>query len=171
MAKLLTTLLFLIFTSFSYAENSKFELTSSAFSEGGSIPAKYSFKKKNISPEIQWTGAPKGTKSYMLIMVDPDAKQVVGYPVIHWAVYNIPSYVNKLEENNQRFAKGLNSYSKSEYTGMNPPAGQKHNYHFYLYALNTKKLVFLKAPTAKELLDKAKGSLIGHATLVAGFEQ
>lgn len=171
MAKILTTLLLLFFTSFSYAEDITFKLTSSDFTKDGTIPDKYSFKKKNISPEIQWTGAPKGTKSYMLILVDPDAKQVVGHPVIHWVVYNIPGYITNLKENNKRFTKGLNSYSKQEYSGMNPPPGQKHRYHFYLYALNTEKLTFLKAPTAGELLEKAKENLLGHATLVASFEQ
>lgn len=171
MSKLFTALLILMLTNFSYAENGEFELTSQAFTNGGNIPAKYSFKKQNISPEIKWAGAPQDTKSYILIMVDPDAKQVVGHPVIHWVVYNIPANISILKENNQHFDKGLNSYSKTEYSGMNPPAGQKHNYHFYLYALSAEKLVFLKAPTAAELLDEAKKSLLGHASLIAEFAQ
>ena len=64
------------------------QITSTAFSEGQPIPAKYSCEGRDISPPLQWTNAPANTKSFALIMDDPDA------PVgtwVHWVLYDLPA--------------------------------------------------------------------------------
>ena len=72
-----------------------FKLTSSAFKHNETIPSKFTCEGENISPLLEWTGPPVGTKSFVLIVDDPDAPLEIWY---HWIVYNIPPEVNKLEE-------------------------------------------------------------------------
>src|SRR5438034_10637722 len=71
------------------------QLTSSAFTEGSSIPAKYTCDGEDISPSLKWSNIPVGTKSIALICEDPDS------PIrnwVHWIIYNIPSTTIELEE-------------------------------------------------------------------------
>ena len=65
------------------------QLTSSAFSHGEAIPMRYTCEGEDISPEFSWKGAPKETKSFVLILHDPDAPRANGFT--HWVVYNIRS--------------------------------------------------------------------------------
>ena len=78
-------------------ETSVFQLKSNAFRANGEIPARYSCEGENISPELTWSGAPKGTKSFALVLHDPDAPHPGGYT--HWVVFNIPADVTNIAEN------------------------------------------------------------------------
>src|SRR5262249_11960067 len=121
--------------------NPMFQLTSSAFETESNIPAQFSCEGRNISPELSWSGAPAGTKTFALIMHDPDARVSGGYT--HWVLYNIPAAVHHLAENvpNQDRVsgggmQGKNDAGKYGYTGPCPPSGT-HRYYFRLYALDT----------------------------------
>jgi phosphatidylethanolamine-binding protein (PEBP) family uncharacterized protein len=72
-----------------------FVLSSPAFSNGQAIPAKYTCDGENLSPPLQWSGAPAGTRSFVLIIEDPDAPSGV---FRHWMVYNLPPEVTALPE-------------------------------------------------------------------------
>lgn len=72
------------------------KLTSSAFEEGGMIPAKYTCDGEDISPPLSWENLPEGTKSIAIICDDPDAP--IG-TFVHWVLYNLPPETKKLEEN------------------------------------------------------------------------
>jgi phosphatidylethanolamine-binding protein (PEBP) family uncharacterized protein len=74
-----------------------FQITSSAFSPGGRIPAKYTVDGSNTSPPLSWSNAPEGTKSFALILDDPDAPRPGGFT--HWVVYNIPADRKSLPDN------------------------------------------------------------------------
>src|SRR6476469_10027014 len=74
---------------------SNLQLTSSAFTEGKPISPQFSCDGKNISPPLQWTGAPAETKSFVLIVDDPDAPAGVW---AHWVIYDLPSTVTTLAE-------------------------------------------------------------------------
>ncbi len=105
-------------------------------------------KGKNISPRLEWSNAPKGTKSFALTVYDPDAPTGSGW--WHWLVFNIPGSVNELVTDAGNISKGLapkgsaqsiNNYGKAGYGGACPPKGDKaHRYIFTVYALRVEKL-------------------------------
>src|SRR5260370_3138654 len=78
-------------------EPSMFHLISTAFETESNVPMQYSCDGRNISPELSWSGAPAGTKSFALVMHDPDAPVAGGYT--HWLGYNIPAIVSPIAEN------------------------------------------------------------------------
>jgi hypothetical protein len=113
-----------------------FELTSLAFAPGQPIPAKYTCDGQDISPPLQWHDAPQGTRSFALIMDDPDAP---AGDWVHWLLFNLPADLRELPENAalpHGSQAGKNSWGRFEYGGPCPPRGT-HRYFFKLYALNT----------------------------------
>ena len=119
-------------------------VTSKTFQAGGMIPAKVAFSPcggQNVSPQLSWTGAPPGTKSFALSTFDPDAPTGTGF--WHWVVANIPATVTNLDEN--AAAKGLpatavqcfTDYGTAHWGGPCPPTGDSpHRYIFTIYALD-----------------------------------
>jgi len=125
----------------SNGRNQSMQLTSPAFRSEGDIPAEYTCDSRNISPELSWSGAPSGTKSFVLVMHDPDAPIAGGYT--HWLVYNIPGTANHIAEKapNQDQLPGGGKQGKNDsgtygYVGPCPPSGT-HRYYFRLYALDS----------------------------------
>lgn len=117
-------------------------LTSPAFAFGEPIPARHTCQGNDISPEIEWRGVPKGAKSLVLIVDDPDAPDPAApqRTWVHWVLYNIPADVTGLTEgiaSNDLPAntlEGVNDWNRTGYGGPCPPIG-KHRYFFKLYAL------------------------------------
>jgi len=112
-------------------------LASSAFRNGERIPAKYTCNGPDVSPPLNWTGAPNQTKSFVLILDDPDAR---GF--IHWVIFNIPSTMTGLKEAipakgelPNGAIQGGNDFGAIGYNGPCPPMGT-HRYVFHLYALD-----------------------------------
>ena len=106
-------------------------VSSSAFSEGSPIPAKYTCDGEDISPPIKWDGAPPGTKSLALICDDPDAPAGTW---VHWVLYNLPPNSTSLSENTPILetlpngaAQGRNSFEKIGYGGPVPPGVKPHH--------------------------------------------
>jgi len=130
----------------------KFTLTSSDLSNGGRIADAQVFngfgcKGGNVSPALKWSGAPTGTRSFALLVHDPDAPTGSGW--WHWIVYNIPADTSSLPggagdpQKNLMPAgvvQGRTDYGTAAYGGPCPPPGKPHHYHFRLYALNVAKL-------------------------------
>ncbi len=115
------------------------QITSSDFSAGGTIPRVFMATRcggENRSPALSWTGAPPGTKSFALIVHDPDAPLAGGF--YHWVVYNLPPQTNHFEANVKLAADQLGSTTaqKAEYHGPCPPPGPAHHYIFTIYALD-----------------------------------
>jgi Raf kinase inhibitor-like YbhB/YbcL family protein len=123
------------------AAKATMEVTSTAFSEGQPIPEKYTCDGRNVSPPLQWSGAPEITKSLVLIADDPDA------PVgtwVHWVLYDIPATLSvfpeelpKSQYTPQGARQGLNDFKHLGYGGPCPPPGKPHRYFFKLYALDS----------------------------------
>lgn len=113
------------------------ELLSPAFKLGENIPKQYTCDGSNISPPLFWKDAPPNTKSFVLIMDDPDAPSGTWD---HWIIYNIPANINALEENMQQLplgaVAGKNSWGHLKYGGPCPP-DREHRYFFKLYAIDT----------------------------------
>jgi len=125
-----------------------FTLQSPAFDNHSTIPIKYTCDGQNISPPLAWIKPPHGTKSFVLIMEDPDAPNKTWD---HWILFNIPANVKTLAENMQEppggTKLGMNSWQQVKYNGPCPPTG-KHRYYFKLFALNI--LLDLKQGATKE---------------------
>ncbi len=150
-------------------------LSSSVFTEGGSIPSRYTCDADNTNPPLSWSGAPEATKSFALIMDDPDipdsVKQARGIDVFdHWVVYNIPADTNAIAEATKPAGQeGLNGAGDTQYRGPCPP-DKEHRYFFYLFALDT-VLDFDSAPTKAQLLDAMKGHVVGQAQLMGLYNR
>ncbi len=154
----------------------KFVLQSSAFSNNGDIPEIYTCdkgEKDDISPPLRWSGAPKGTKSFVLICEDPDA---VGKVWVHWIVFNLPASVHDLPAKaNIKSLKGIegtNSWGPghTEYGGPCPPV-QKHSYIFTLYALDVSKLASRSKANRDDVMRAMRGHILGKAVLVGKYER
>jgi len=121
------------------AQPPAFELSSPSITPGESIPVKYSCDGEDISPELNWSNQPEGTKSFALIFDDPDAP---GGTWVHWVLYNIPADKEGLLEGasvetelDDGSMQGLNSWGRVDYGGPCPPSGT-HRYLFTLFALD-----------------------------------
>ncbi|MBW2147646.1 MAG: YbhB/YbcL family Raf kinase inhibitor-like protein [Deltaproteobacteria bacterium] len=149
-----------------------FELKSRAFSSSGAIPAKYTCDGADLSPPLEWTGAPEGVETFALIADDPDA------PVgtwVHWVLFNIPGIANSLPEGvpaEERLEggaiQGINGFRRIGYGGPCPPPGKPHRYFFKLYALS-KKLDLPPGVAKKNLLKSMEGSILGQAELMGMY--
>ncbi|HEY6248428.1 MAG TPA: YbhB/YbcL family Raf kinase inhibitor-like protein [Candidatus Angelobacter sp.] len=151
-----------------------FQLTSSAFSAGADIPRRFTCQGDDDSPELTWKNAPKATKSFALIVNDPDAPRAGGFT--HWVVYNLPATVNHLERAYYRYIKsaplgvqGRNDFGELGYRGPCPPSGT-HRYYFYLYALDAE--LNLKPDLTKDELEVTiKGHVLEKAELMGKYKK
>lgn len=135
-------------------------LKSNAFADGETIPAKYTCEGEDISPHLKWEKGPKKTRSYALLVDDPDAPMGTW---VHWVMYNIPVDVQVLEEGLSHenilpngANQGINDGKRIGYMGPCPPDGE-HTYYFNIYALDT--VIDPYANLTKDQLLKAMG---GH---------
>lgn len=150
------------------------KLTSSVFTQGQPIPAKYSCKGENISPPLAWDEPPAGTQSFALVMDDPDAPAGT---FDHWVVIHIPADVRALPENMPRGMKfddvaalfGRNSSGKNAYMGPCPPSGT-HRYFFKLYALDT-VLDVQENVYKSDLLSAMQGHILAQGELMGTFSK
>jgi len=144
------------------------QLTSDAFAEGDNIPKKYTCDGMNTSPQLAWTGIPSGTKSYSLIMDDPDAP---GGTFVHWVLYDIPAETSELSEGYQGAgSSGNNSYRKQVYNGPCPPPGAAHRYYFKLYALD--KILKLSPGAKKAEVEQAmQGHILAWGQLMGKYKR
>ncbi|KYG70003.1 YbhB/YbcL family Raf kinase inhibitor-like protein [Bdellovibrio bacteriovorus] len=151
-----------------------FTISSPVFENNGEIPKQYTCEGDDMSPPLEWYGAPQGTKSYAIIVDDPDAPDPSApkRTWVHWVVYNIPAEIHALPENFHDFPEETqeveNDWKASGYRGPCPPIG-KHHYHHKIYALNT----FLPQNgilTKEDLLKAMKGHILGEADLVGTYE-
>ena len=157
--------------------SSSLKLSSSAFSDGGSMDSKYTCEGSDISPDLSWTGAPANTKSFALIVDDPDAPDPAAPKMVyvHWVVYNIPGGTTMLPENATKSglpggtAQGTNDWKKQQYGGPCPPIG-RHRYFFKLFALDS-LLTGLGPPTKPELLKAMEGHILAHTELVGTYQK
>jgi Raf kinase inhibitor-like YbhB/YbcL family protein len=155
-------------------EPSMLHLTSTAFETESNIPMQYSCDGRNISPDLSWSGAPAGTKSFALVMHDPDAPVAGGYT--HWLVYNVPSAADHIPENapNQDRLPGGGMQGKNDsgtygYTGPCPPSGT-HRYYFRLYALDVE--LDPRAGTSKAAMEKSmQGHVLAQAELLGRYKR
>jgi Raf kinase inhibitor-like YbhB/YbcL family protein len=138
---------------------------------------RYSAYGENLSPELNWSRGPEGTKSYAVIVEDPDAPKPM--PVVHWLLFNIPADVTHLREGvpgapaltfPKDARQGTNTRGATGYFGPRPPDSDPHHYHFQVFALDT-KLDLKPGPARKELLDAMKGHVLAQGEIVGVFQK
>lgn len=127
------------------------------------------------SPQLAWSGAPAGTKSFAVTMYDPDAPTGSGW--WHWIVYNLPASVNRLEGGAGQAGKlppgarhGRNDYGRFDFGGACPPPGDKpHRYIVTVHALKVEKLDVPEDASAALIGYMVNANRIGAATLTATY--
>lgn len=154
-----------------------FVLTSNDFNHKEQMPSDFTCEGNDKSPALTWNGAPEGTKSFVLIMDDPDAPSPDApdrHTWDHWLVINIPASVNGLVQDvGDNLPKGViqgkNSWGRVDYGGPCPPKGN-HRYYFRLYALDS--LLKVKEGITKGDLFKAmEGHILGMAELLGMYQK
>jgi Raf kinase inhibitor-like YbhB/YbcL family protein len=152
------------------------QLQSTAFTDLGQIPARFTCDGEDVSPPLHWSGAPSRTRSFALLCDDPDAPAGVWR---HWAVYDIPADRTSLDEGAGRpgpgrdFKQGINDFDKSGYGGPCPPRGHgPHHYRFRLLALGAPALSApRKDPTNEEVEREARKFVLAEAMLVGIYRR
>jgi Raf kinase inhibitor-like YbhB/YbcL family protein len=152
-------------------------LISSAFSHQGSVPQRYTCDGDDISPPLAWSGAPAGTKSFVLVVDDPDAPdpRAPRMTWVHWLLYNLPATAQTLPEGVKGAAlptgtkEGRNDWKRTGYGGPCPPIG-RHRYFHKLYALDT-ILPDLGAPSKSDLERAMAGNILAQTELIATYEK
>jgi Raf kinase inhibitor-like YbhB/YbcL family protein len=162
-----------------------FKLTTDAFEDGGTIPTQYSCDGEDLSPALSWSDPPPGTRSFALIMDDPDAPSGL---FTHWAAYDIDGGTTSLPMGAgggkgatggaaaggaAAFAQGRNSFGNIGYGGPCPPPGHgPHRYFFKLYALDVRQLTELgDNPSVGEVEAAAKQHQVAVTQIMGRYER
>lgn len=159
----------------------KFTLVSPQIKAGGRIADAQVFdgfgcQGGNVSPELSWSNAPKGTQSFALMVHDPDAPTGSGW--WHWIVYNIPASTTSLRADTGNTknmmlpagaVQGRTDFGTTGYGGPCPPPGAAHHYYFRLYALKVPKLDLPKDATAAFIGFNVRAQALGSAVLLGTY--
>jgi Raf kinase inhibitor-like YbhB/YbcL family protein len=137
---------------------------SSSFADGGTIPKKYTCLGENLSPSVEFTSAPAGTKSIAIVMDDSDSP----FGFVHWLVYNIPDQAHAISEgaSSQKAlpvgaAEGLGTSGTSSYAGPCPPGIKPHRYVIRVYALAA-DAALAPGMTKQQLASAVKGYVLAE---------
>ena len=142
-------------------------LVSPAFDEGAAIPKKFTGDGTDVSPPLNWTEAPRETRSFALICDDPDAPRGTW---VHWVLFNIPADAGGMGEGGRAEGarQGKNDFGKLGYGGPAPPRGKPHRYEFKLYALDT-TLTLPQGSTKQQVEGAIKGHVVADAQLMGTY--
>jgi Raf kinase inhibitor-like YbhB/YbcL family protein len=149
-------------------------VTSSAITQGATVPKKYTGDGADMSPPLAWSAGPAGTKSYALSCEDPDAPSGTWW---HWILFNMSPKTQQLGESVPKAAtlaqgviQGANDFHKPGYNGPAPPAGKLHHYNFKIMALDT--VLSLGANCSKEAFKSAiKGHVLAEGQLTGVYQR
>ena len=155
------------------ARSAEIRLTSPAFDQGARIPYVHTCEGDDVSPPLQWSGAPVETRSYALVCEDPDAPRGTW---IHWVLYNISGdaveltrAVPTLPELPSGARHGRNTAGDMAYAGPCPPPGNPHRYFFRLYALDI-SLNLPAGATKAELEQAMEQHIVAQGTLMGTYQ-
>src|SRR6266511_3054501 len=167
----LAAVLFLAGASLAIAEEKSMSLTitSTAFAPEEAIPSLYTCEGKDVSPPLAWSGAPAATKSFALIVDDPDAPDPAApkRTWVHWVLYDTPPTATSLPEGGalpSGVREGRNDWGRKGYGGPCPPVG-RHRYFHKLYALDT-VLGDLGEPTKAQVEKAMEGHVLAEGRLM-----
>ena len=153
-----------------------FTLDSTAYKDQSPMDQRFTCEGDSVSPPLKWSGAPAGTKSFALIIDDPDAPDPAKpqRTFVHWVIYDIPASVTGLKEGASEdlpdgARPGANDRGEAAYTGPCPPIG-RHRYFHKLYALDV-VLPDLHNPSKAQLLAAMKGHVVGETQLIGTYQK
>ena len=163
------------------AHAQSFTMTSSTFKDGGMLQTKNAGNDKtnpncvgeNVSPPLTWTNVPEGTKSFAMLMFDPEGR--LGLGVVHWVAYGIPATVTAFAEGevsavSDKYVGGKSSRSLPHYFGpCTPPKTGLHHYTFTLIATDLEPAALKPGLTRDEVLAALDKHNKGAAGLVGLF--
>ncbi len=152
-----------------------FALSSAAFRNGEPIPAKYTADGQNLSPPLAWTDAPPDTRSFALIVEDPDAPSGT---FRHWGLYNIAGRQSALPEGigqgaaAEALGQAVNDFGHQRYDGPAPPKDHKtHHYHFRIAALDVEDLTERPDTAVADLWSGIQDHMLAYAELVGTYSR
>jgi Raf kinase inhibitor-like YbhB/YbcL family protein len=152
-----------------------FVVESPAFPDGQAIPRNHTCDGDNLSPPLEWSGAPDGTRSFALIVEDPDAPRGT---FRHWGLYNIAGTHTRLPEGFGRSgategaAQAVNDFGHARYDGPCPPKGHgRHRYQFHLLALDVATLGQAPNRPVADLWRAVEGHVLARAELVGTYQR
>lgn len=142
-------------------------LSSPAFRHEGTVPVTFTCDGDDVPPPLSWSGTPNGTRSFALVLDDPDAP---GGTFTHWLLYDIPPHPTELPAT--PVGKTLrNSFGRSGYGGPCPPRGHgAHRYFFTLYALDVPTLS-VRGKSRDDLEKAMQGHVLATARLMGRYER
>lgn len=146
---------------------------SSAFSAGDLIPTEHTCDGEDVSPPLTWSGAPAETRSFAIVVDDPDAPSKTW---VHWLVYGLPSTVTRLDEGASSEGlpgsarEGRNDFDDVSWGGPCPPVGPAHRYYFRVFALD--ETLSLEAGARRAELESAmEGHVIGRGEAMGHYQR
>jgi Raf kinase inhibitor-like YbhB/YbcL family protein len=146
-------------------------VTSAAFEDGGTMPARYTCDADEASPPLEWERA-KGSGGYALTMIDPDAP---GHTFVHWLVWNIPPSTTSLNEGalSAGAVQGTNSLGNASYAGPCPPQGDvPHHYELTVYAVEPGATNDLEPGDSLDALIKVlRCCTAAEGTIIASYQR
>jgi Raf kinase inhibitor-like YbhB/YbcL family protein len=150
-------------------------LSSNAFLEGSTIPRRFTCDGEDMSPPLEWSGAPAESKSFVLLCDDPDAPAGTWH---HWAAYDIPAAQTALaagaakHAERRGFKQAINEFQRLGYGGLCPPRGDgPHRYHFRLLALSISHLAIRPQPSCQDVESEARKHVLAEAILAGIYER
>ncbi|MBI1910427.1 MAG: YbhB/YbcL family Raf kinase inhibitor-like protein [Deltaproteobacteria bacterium] len=152
------------------------DLRSPDITNGDVIPKRFSCEGDDMSPELIWEGEPAGTKSYSLIVEDPDAP---GGMFTHWVVYDMPAQFHHLYRGmgndidlKDGFKQGSTDFGYSGYGGPCPPKGHgRHRYNFIIRALDIPSLGLPDGATKSEVEMAMQGHVLAEAKITGIYQR
>ena len=150
------------------------QLSIPAFAASQPIPVQFTCEGEDRSPAVEWSGPPAGTRSFALIVDDPDAPAGV---FAHWGAYDIEAGARRLDEGagnaaGAPFRQARNDFGVQRYRGPCPPRGHGvHHYRFKLFALDVAQLGIGHAPGIAELERALDGHIMASARFIATYER
>ncbi len=144
------------------------KITSDAFAHHEAIPDRHTSNGEDVAPALEWSGVPDGTKSFAVVVHDPDAPLVDGFT--HWVAYGIPDTAQGVPEGASGVTNGVNDMGNQGYNGPAPPPGHgTHHYYFWVYALREDPDLD-PGLSRRELLERIEDLVIEQARLVGTYK-
>jgi Raf kinase inhibitor-like YbhB/YbcL family protein len=149
-----------------------FKVKTQDFADGADIPSRFTCDGDDVSPALHWAHEPPETKSFALIMDDPDAP---GRVWNHWLIWDVPAYIHSLPEGNEHASlgkSGINDFGRRGYGGPCPPKERgSHRYFFRLFALDATTLGLPEGAKRPALEKALKRHTIAEATYMGRYER
>jgi len=144
-------------------------LSSPDFADGQPIPVRFTCDGADQAPQLRWSDPPGGTKSFALVIDDPDAPSGT---FRHWGVYDIPASARAIGGGERVGTEVANDFGKSGYGGPCPPKGHgPHHYHFKLFAFDTERLDLPAGAKVTDVESAARQHALAQGELIGTYER